>query len=150
MTEIQRAKHEVSMRFWKETIMKRTASGLTIAAFCQKHGLNVHAYYYWQRQIRKDLLQSQTASADMADNHPHPARPEQDAKAEPLPARHMDIVPFAEALDMAKAEPGVAALPAVPSITIHCGKMDIDIRDGTSPELLRMVMSLAGEEATLC
>ena len=37
MTEIQRAKHEVSMRFWKETIMKRTASGLTIAAFCQKH-----------------------------------------------------------------------------------------------------------------
>ena len=103
MTEIQRAKHEVSMRFWKEVIM-----------------------------------------------NPHPAQPEQDTKAEPLPAKHMDIVPFAEALDMAKVEPGVAALPAVPSITIHCGKMDIDIRDGTSPELLRMVMSLAGEEATLC
>ena len=33
MTEIQRAKHEVSMRFWRETIMNCQASGLTIAAY---------------------------------------------------------------------------------------------------------------------
>ena len=33
MTEIQRAKREVSMRFWQEAIMNCKASGLTAAAF---------------------------------------------------------------------------------------------------------------------
>ena len=94
MTEIQRAKREVSMRFWQKAIMNRKASGLTVAAFCRQHELNVHAYYYWQRQIRKELLQKQAAPADQNKNNPTPNQREQASTTAPSAGRPADIVSF--------------------------------------------------------
>lgn len=150
MTEIQRAKREVSMRFWQEAIMNCQTSGLTIAAFCRQHDLSVHAYYYWQRQIRKDLLQQQAAPADSTKNNPSSSRPEQSAPIVPSDAKSMDIVPFSAALDMAKNEHSPLPHASVPSITIRYGKLEMDIRDGTPPELLHMVMASVREESALC
>ena len=150
MTEIQRAKREVSMRFWQETIMNCKASGLTIAAFCQQHELSVHAYYYWQRQIRQELLQKQAVPADQNKNNPTPNRREQASTTTPSAGRPADIVPFSAALDMAKAEHSPLPSAAVPAITIRHGMLEVDIRDGTPPELFRMVMSYIREEAGAC
>ena len=150
MTEIQRAKREVSMRFWQEAIMNCKASGLTAAAFCRQHELNVHAYYYWQRQIRKELLQEQAAPADQNKNNPTPNQREQASATTPSAGRPVDIVPFAAALDMAKAEHSPLPSAAVPAITIRYGMLEADIRDGTPPELFRMVMSCIREEAGSC
>lgn len=119
MTEIQRAKHEVSMRFWQEAIMNCKASGLTVVAFCRQHELNVHAYYYWQRQIRKELLQKQAAPAEQNKNNPTPNQREQASTTAPSAGRPADIVPFSAALDMAKAEHSPLPSTAVPAITIH-------------------------------
>lgn len=149
MTEIQKAKREVSIRFWQEAIRNRKASGLSIAEFCRQNGLNANAYYYWQRQIRKDLLQKQTDSASLTENNPQQNAQKQHAVAE-RPSTSVDIVPLSKALDMAGAMPDAAVHAAVPSITMHCGKLDIDIRAGTPPELLRMVVSLIREEAESC
>ena len=150
MTEIQRAKREVSMRFWQEAIMNCKASGLTIAAFCRLHELNVHAYYYWQRQIRKELLQKQVAPADQNKNNPTPNQRKQASATTPSAGRPVDIVPFSAALDMAKAEHDPLPSAAGPAITIRYGMLEADIRDGTSPELFRMVMSCIREEAVSC
>ena len=150
MTEIQRAKREVSMHFWRETIMNCKASGLTIAAFCRQHELSVYAYYYWQRQIRKELLQEQTAPADQNKNNPTPNHREQASTVTPSADRPVDIVPFSAALDMAKAEHSPLSSTAVPAITIRYGMMEVDIRDGTSPELFHMVISSIREEAASC
>ena len=150
MTEIQRAKHEVSMRFWQETIMNCKASGLTIAAFCRQHELSVHAYYYWQRQIRQELLQKQAVPADQNKNNPTPNQREQASTTTPSAGRPADIVPFSAALDMAKAEHSPLPSAAVPAITIRHGMLEVDIRDGTPPELFRMVMSYIREEAGAC
>ena len=150
MTEIQRAKREVSMRFWQKAIMNRKASGLTVAAFCRQHELNVHAYYYWQRQIRKELLQKQAAPADQNKNNPAPNQREQASTTTPSAGRPADIVPFSAALDMAKAEHSPLPSTAVPAITIRYGMLKVDIWDGTLPELFRMVMSYIREEAGSC
>ena len=150
MTEIQRAKREVSMRFWQEAIMNCKASGLTVAAFCRQHELNVHAYYYWQRQIRKELLQKQAAPADPIPNNPSPCHRDQTSAVEPPAAKTMDIVPFSAALDMAKAENSPLPTTDMPAITIRYGMLEADIRDGTPPELFRMVMSYIREEAGSC
>ena len=150
MTEIQRAKREVSMRFWQEAIMNCKASGLTIASFCRQHELNVHAYHYWQRQIRKELLQKQATPADQNKNNPTPNQQEQAPTTTPSAGRPVDIVPFSAALDMAKAEHSPLPSTTVPAITIRYGMLEADIRDGTPPELLRMVMSYIREEAVSC
>ena len=150
MTEIQRAKHEVSMRFWRETIMNCQASGLTIAAFCRQHGLNAHAYYYWQRQIRNKLLKQQAEPAGLTQNSASPCHQDQSSTAELPAAKMVDIVPFPEALGMAKAEPALLPPAAAPLITIRYGKLELDIRDGTPLELLHMVMSSIREEGASC
>ena len=150
MTEIQRAKREVSIRFWQEAIMNCKASGLSIAAFCRQHDLNANAYYYWQRQIRKDLLQQQAVPAGLTPNKPSPSHREQTSTVEPSATQTMDIVPFSVALNMAKAEHSPLPNITVPSITIRYGKLELDIRDGTPPELLHLVMSSIREETALC
>ena len=150
MTEIQRAKREVSIRFWQETIMNCKASGLSIAAFCRQHDLNANAYYYWQRQIRKDLLQQQAVPAGLTPNNPSPSHREQTSTVEPSADQTMDIVPFSAAFNMAKAEHSPLPNTIVPSITIRYGKLELDIRDGTPPELLHLVMSSIREETALC
>lgn len=150
MTEIPKAKREVSMRFWQEAIINCKASGLSIAAFCRQHDLNANAYYYWQRQIRKELLLQQAVTADMTKNNSSPSHREQASTVEPPADQTLDIVPFSAALDMAKTEHSPLPSTSVPPITIRYRKLEVDIRAGTPPELLHMVMSSIKEESALC
>lgn len=149
MTEIQRAKREVSMRFWQKTILKCRASGLTIAAFCRQHDLNANAYYYWQRQIRQNLLQEQTLAIDSAPKT-QSVHPSQNTLPKTSACQSADIVSLSAALHITESKPAAAVISTAPAITMHYGKLDIDIRDGTPPELLRMVMSFIREEDALC
>ena len=39
--------------FWRDLIAEQEASGATIQAFCKQHGIGVHSFYWWRRQLRK-------------------------------------------------------------------------------------------------
>ena len=149
MTENQKARREASIRFWQEVIRNCQDSGLSIAEYCRRNDLNANAYYYWQRQIRQELMQKQADSACLMESNPRQHSQEQNALAKPASAT-MDIVPLSTALDMAGTRSDATEHAALPSITMHYGRLAIDIRAGTPPELLRMVMSLIREGDRLC
>lgn len=38
-------------RFWKHHVEQWQISGLSQAAYCRKHQLNAHRFYYWRRRV---------------------------------------------------------------------------------------------------
>ena len=51
--DIQKVTAEYRRTQWMQVIQERQCSGLSIKDFCQEKGISKHAYFYWQRQIRK-------------------------------------------------------------------------------------------------
>ncbi len=42
---------EESKQKWKENILNRQSSGLSIAEWCRRHKIAPHNFYYWQKKI---------------------------------------------------------------------------------------------------
>ncbi len=40
--------------YWLELMDHQAESGLTIAAFCQKHEISRHQFYYWRKRLGKN------------------------------------------------------------------------------------------------
>lgn len=58
MDNVTEAKIHFRKERWKQFILERQASGLTIDKWCQEHGFKRSAYFYWLRRIRKEACQS--------------------------------------------------------------------------------------------
>ena len=58
MNETKLATQTVRIQYWTEVIHDRNQSGLTVADYCDTHGLSYNAYYYWLRKLRKSALES--------------------------------------------------------------------------------------------
>ncbi len=50
---IQKVTTEYRLSQWMQVIQERQSSGQSIKDFCQEKGISKHAYFYWQRQLRK-------------------------------------------------------------------------------------------------
>ena len=46
---------------WRGLIAKHLASGLSAAAFCREHSLNIHQFRWWQRRFKEENSQSKGA-----------------------------------------------------------------------------------------
>ncbi|MGI6449786.1 MAG: IS66 family insertion sequence element accessory protein TnpA [Desulfitobacteriia bacterium] len=51
--DMQKVAEEYRLSKWMQVIRERQESGLSIKDFCQKNGISRHAYFYWQRKLRK-------------------------------------------------------------------------------------------------
>ena len=49
-------------RRWRERMAQWQASGLSVRAFCLKHGLIETSFYYWKRELRARDAASATAA----------------------------------------------------------------------------------------
>ena len=58
MDVVTKTKMSFRKEQWKQLIMDRQASGLTIEKWCQQQGLKKSTYYKWLRIIRADACQS--------------------------------------------------------------------------------------------
>ena len=50
------------LKKWAQIIAERSASGLTIHAFCQEHDISRNAYFYWLKRIRQSAGQTLPAA----------------------------------------------------------------------------------------
>jgi putative transposase len=39
--------------YWNKLIAEQEASGQTIRAFCEEHGVGDHSFYYWRKRLQK-------------------------------------------------------------------------------------------------
>lgn len=51
--DIQKVTAEYRLSKWMQVIQEQQCSGQNIKDFCQEHGISRHAYFYWQRKLRK-------------------------------------------------------------------------------------------------
>ncbi len=50
---------------WKLTIQECRSSGLSITQFCKQNNLSIHAYYYWLKKIRENLVKQAAVPAEV-------------------------------------------------------------------------------------
>ncbi|MDD6547662.1 MAG: hypothetical protein PUF40_01880 [Blautia massiliensis] len=52
---------------WLDISQACNASGLTKKAWCEQNGINIKSFYYWQRQLRHETYDVQSAALSVAD-----------------------------------------------------------------------------------
>jgi transposase len=51
MSKTQEARRDV----WRELIGKQQQSGLSVRAFCQRHGTSEYSFYHWRKRLAEQL-----------------------------------------------------------------------------------------------
>ena len=112
------------MRFrkeqWKQIILDREASGLSVAAWCKQNGVVQSTYFKWLHRIRLEACQS-------------------------LPEiQTVTPVPFVKVesneVPQISAPQQLPATQPAATIQIHLRNADITIPDGTSPRTIRATL----------
>ena len=117
---------ETKMHFrkeqWKQFILERQASGLTINNWCQQHGFKRTTYFYWLRRIRQEACQ---------------ALPEPQAIS-PVPFVQIST----EANPKVVPDPVIKPKAVLQDAVIHIRSKgaDITIPNGTSPKTIRATL----------
>ena len=168
--ETIKVRQQVSLKRWKQFILERQASGLSIKAYCKAQGLSVHSYYYWQRKLRQQLLEQRNAMehqlVETSNEHsiaipPRPAQEPGELPVTDVPAEIVSAPSVVETKSIPTpvfvplrgnlpALAGAKPKPKAPSICLHCGRFSFDIRAGTSPVLLRQVLAALREVTDTC
>ena len=122
MDDVTVAKMNFRKEQWKQLILERQASGLSINNWCQQHGFKRTTYFYWLRRIRQEACQT------LPDSQPVATVPFVQIGTDSVP----NTVP--KPLTEPKAVSSVAA------IHIRLKGADITITDGTSPQTIRATL----------
>ena len=64
---------EYRMGHWAEIMRQRAESGLSISKFCEREGMHVNRYHYWQRRLRSAAVAELTVQAPEVAQLPPPA-----------------------------------------------------------------------------
>lgn len=67
MTQEITLSQQVSIEKWTGIIKDQKESGLTVADYCEEHGLSWHAYYYWMRKIRRRIIDADDSAGVFAE-----------------------------------------------------------------------------------
>ena len=51
---------EYRLGHWAEIMQARVESGLSITKFCEREGMHVNRYHYWQRRLREAAMAEMT------------------------------------------------------------------------------------------
>ena len=109
--ELQKTKHQIKLEQWKHFVYECRHSELTVKEWCEKNHINEQTYYRWQKKVRE----SGTANSAVA------------------MTEHTDIT-FAEYRSSAYTEVSGTA------VTIHIGRIRLDIRNGADSETIESAM----------
>lgn len=71
ITEI---KEQVQLERWQKQIEERQATGLSIGAFCEQHGISKTTYYYRLRKVREHLCRSAGLLPELPSEAPNEQR----------------------------------------------------------------------------
>ena len=98
------------MNEWAQRIREQKASGLSIAAWCAQNDIGRHQFFYWQRRLREAVCEELAVRAETSIGVPQT---------------------FAEIKLQAEA---------TGAIVVRLNGAEVEIRNGTSPELAASVL----------
>lgn len=108
-------KNEYNLTQWHLLIQDCHNSGLKVADWCIKNDINRNSYYYWYKKVREAACEAYVESTVTSPS-----------SFVPIPKRV--LVPSQEVYQG--------------SLAISIGKAMIEVRENTSPDILRMVLEV--------
>ena len=106
--------HEVRLKQWTSIIHECRNSGMTARAWCLENNVNEKQFYYWQRRVRKNTLESLVK----ADYQSHPSFVQL-----PIPAHSSENISS-----------------FTPDMVLRIGDTVLELSNSTSEELLLKVL----------
>lgn len=73
--------NQKSLELWKQRIVDKKNSGLSVIDWCDKNNLTKHAYYYWMKRVEADIQKSYTSIPVFAEVEPERTSPEKSVKS---------------------------------------------------------------------
>jgi transposase-like protein len=73
--------HRRGIESWRKIIDAQRSSGLAVAAYCRKQGINPCSFYYWRRRLSSTLRFDSTELAEVRPEGRSPTRSEAAATA---------------------------------------------------------------------
>lgn len=61
MVNMREIAEEYRLSHWAQVMQARSASGMSVKAFCKSEGIYPNRYYYWQRKLREAALMATAA-----------------------------------------------------------------------------------------
>jgi transposase-like protein len=124
-------------RLWRRRVGAQRTSGLSVRAFCARHGLPESAFYFWRRELeRRDAERTQAAVV---------RRPRQRSAADARP-RFVPVVVTEGPASVAAAR-ATSVLPASPPAIelVHPGGVVVRVPAGTDTAALRTILGVLDE-----
>lgn len=118
------AVHQAKLQNWTKLIQDQQASNLTVDDWCKENNLSRNSFYYWNRLIKENLLDSR--SHDIV-----PIEMPMCSAPNVIPATPVPIL----ASDCTSLAP-----TSTPSLTISVNGISIEVTDDTSDILLTKVI----------
>lgn len=129
---VQQVKHQHLIQKWKKIILAQRASGLSARAFCQREEISKDQFYYWQKQIRRELIMQKEQQEAAA----------LPAPVEPAVSSPQNAIQFAQLKLTEKSTDH--------HLEIQCGPAKILVSENTPPKLLRQTLSIMRDVFPSC
>ncbi|MCL2323235.1 MAG: IS66 family insertion sequence element accessory protein TnpB [Oscillospiraceae bacterium] len=113
-------KHIVQLHRWKVLIQDRMNSNLKISEFCKQNNVSKDAYYYWLRQIQKEIV----AEAKSKTNKPAISETNTFVEIQPVVSTRIPSL----------------TNKSKPSAVIRGNGLEIDLYEDTSANFMRKLM----------
>ena len=116
---------DVRRQQWLDIIQACNASGLTKKSWCEQNGINIKSFYYWQRQLRHETYDVQSAALS--------PEPEVTFAEIAVPSSPQNIV------DQTMTD---SATSFCPDAVIRTGTLTIEVSNHASREVLSLIRSV--------
>lgn len=70
MADVLAVRDEYRIQQWAVLIQECSASGLTNKEFCRQRGISEKSFYYWQRKLRQQIVETATPQLVQLDPTP--------------------------------------------------------------------------------
>ena len=142
MVNTREIAEEYRIGHWAQIMRDRSASGMSIKAYCDSIGIHPNRYFYWQRKLREAAIKPSTQNelgAVIVSSSP--------AESESAIAQKIAV---GHSHNSAPMPPGWSicetSAPAQSVVHVEIGKSRITVQEDTSPELFakvcRMLVSI--------
>lgn len=113
---------ELKMQHWAKVIHECKNSGMPARQWMQENGIHKHQFYYWQRQLRAEALQ--TVSNDTSSQSVHP------------------LVEITHPAETQATASNIVADESLhdPMLSIKIADAIIEVGPNTTPDILRMAL----------
>ena len=74
MADVLAVRDEYRAQQWAMVVQECASSGLSNREFCRQHGISEKSFYYWQRKLRQQIVESAAPQLVQLDPAPVPVQ----------------------------------------------------------------------------